>query len=488
MLNLRKSFGLWVLLWIVVSLLGCVWIAQNEIEQQRNAFETDARIVHRLLSQRAVQHDAILSTLALLQPGADAAQPEQRLPSVYPQILSVRRRAANALWDEPLFTATEAQSKAARRPALTNADFNLGRYWLVLAAETSYALQIDMRGLVPWSDWPMRPETSPVRVTLQLADQHFVLQPGRIDVRGWRFDFSKHLAADSQPFDVVATRAMGWMELPWVWMLGWLAAVTAVLAGLQAAQRQRAARRRAEELLRLGQVARLNTLGELAAGMAHEVNQPLAAILANTQAAGRLLNETPPDVDTARGAMTQAVQQAQRAAEVVGRLRRSVALPDLAAPLRPVGLRSVVNNALYLLEPQLQQCGVVPMLHAEGGLNVLADPIALEQIVHNLLLNAMQALERVSRSERALTVTLSADNGSGVLCVRDSGPGIKADVLPRIFEPFFTTREGGLGLGLSLCESLADRMNGTLTAANGETRGAVFTLRLPLSQPAHEQT
>lgn len=451
------------------------------MERQREAFETDARIVHRLLSQRAVQHDAILSMLALLQPAADSAQPEQRLSSVYPQILAVKRRDTNRQWDDARFGPAEEKSRIDKRSVMVDADFSAGRYWLLLAADTSYALQIDMRGLAPWSEWPMQPETSLVRVTLENAGQRFVLQPGRGDRTGWRFDFSKHLATDSQPFDVVAAVQVGWSQLPWGWMLAWVALVTALLAGLRVSQQLREARRRAEALLRLGKIARLNALGELAAGMAHEVNQPLAAVLANTQAAKRLLADTPPDIATALSAMASAAQQAQRAAEVVGRLRRSVDSPEAASEVKAVNLHAALNGALYLLAPQLQQCGVATAVQAAGAVNVLADPVALEQIIHNLLLNAMQALERAPRDERALTLSLNASDGQGVLLVQDSGPGIATDVLPRIFEPFFTTREGGLGLGLSLCETLATRMNGSLTAANPITRGAVFTLRLPLA-------
>lgn len=481
MLNSVKTHGWWILAWLAGLMLGCVWIGFNALERQREVFETDARIVHRLLSQRAVQHDAILSMLALLQPAADSAQPEQRLPSVYPQILAVKRRDASRQWDDARFNPAEEKSRSAKRPVMVDADFAAGRYWLLLAAETSYALQIDMRGLAPWSEWPMQPETSPVRVTLENAGQRFVLQAGRGDGSGWRFDFSKHLATDSQPFDAVAAVQVGWSQLPWGWMLAWAALVTALLAGVRVSQQQREARRRAEALLRLGKIARLNALGELAAGMAHEVNQPLAAVLANTQAAKRLLADTPPDIATAQSAMVSAAQQAKRAAEVVGRLRRSVDSPEGAAEVKAVDLYAALNGALYLLAPQLQQCGVAPAMHAAGAVNVLADPVALEQIIHNLLMNAMQALERVPRGERALTLALDASEGQGVLSVRDSGLGIAADVLPRLFEPFFTTREGGLGLGLSLCETLATRMNGSLTAANHTTRGAVFTLRLPLA-------
>ena len=162
-------------------------------------------------------------------------------------------------------------------------------------------------------------------------------------------------------------------------------------------------RERAEELLRLGQVARLNTLGELAAG-AHELNQPLSAVLASTHAA-RLLDDEPPDLDTARGAMRQAEQQARRAADVVARLRRGVERPAASASLQPVVLQDAVRNAFYLLEPEFAKRQVAPKLEAQGGaLAVQAEPVALEQIIHNLLTNALQALDQVPPEERKLSV------------------------------------------------------------------------------------
>ena len=124
---------------------------------------------------------------------------------------------------------------------------------------------------------------------------------------------------------------------------------------------------------------------------------------------------------------------------------------------------------------------MTPAVQAVGAVSVWADPVALEQIIHNLLMNAMQALERVPRGERALTLSLATAGEQGELRMCDSGRGITPDVMPRIFEPFFTTRDGGLGLGLSLCETLATRMNGALFAENLAMRGAVFTLRLPLA-------
>ncbi|WP_326541576.1 sensor histidine kinase [Pseudorhodoferax sp.] len=473
----------WWLAWLLLSLAGALLLAQQALQREEAAFETDARIAHRLLSQRVVAHDAVLAMLALLQPD-DAAL--ARLPSVYSQILAIRRSDAQAPWAEPALREAEARSRAAGQPALADLDVGSGRYRLVLAAApASYALQIDVASMVPWDEWPMARERSPVAVALVLGDERLPVQAGRSLAHGWSYGFSKALAAPSQPFALVATRTVGWSELPWGRMLALSALVAAVLAAARWLRAQAAARRRAEALLRLGQVGRLNALGELAAGMAHELNQPLTAVLASTQAARRLVAEDPPEIATARTAMDQAVAQARRASEVVGRLRRAVERPELGAALQAVDLPAAVRRALDLLEPELQRRAVVLQLDgAATGLQVRADPVALEQIVHNLLLNALQALEQVPQTERRLALTLAREQAEGVLAVQDSGPGLAPEVLPHVFEPFFSTREGGLGLGLSLCESLAQGMGGSLSAANARLRGGVFRLRLPLAEGA----
>ncbi len=474
-----------------MALAGAALIARQALEQERAAFETNARIAHRLLSQAVVQHDAILATLTLLQPTPDtpgATPPERRLPALYPRILAVQRRDPGGSWNDPGLAAAEAASRDARQAELAGVDFVAGRYQLVLAAQpTSYALDIDLRAMVPWDEWPMARDTSPVRVRLEHGGQSFEVQPGHIPGAtgpGWHLAVHKHLAAASQPFDVVAERQIGWGELPWWRMLAWALAVAALGAALAHLQRQRAERRRAEELLRLGQVARLNTLGELAAGMAHELNQPLTAVLANTQAAQRLLADEPPELDTARDAMAQAAAQARRAADVIGRLRRAVERPHADSATLALTLNDAVRRVLYLLEPECQRRRVTPVLHADAPVRVRADPVALEQIVHNLLMNALQALEQMDSAPRALVVSVSARGSIGELVVSDNGPGIAPEALPRLFEPFFSTREGGLGLGLSLCESLAQSMGGTLAAAAVVPHGAAFTLTLPLEPRA----
>jgi signal transduction histidine kinase len=475
------------MVWLVLSATGCVLLARSELAQLRDAFETDARISHRLLSQRAVQHDAVLATLALLQPASQpgsAESAEQRLSSVYPQILGVQRRDSGAAWPNVGLEVAQQASHQARGPVLANLDFSAqrARYQLVLSAQpASFALLIDVLASVPWSDWPMPVQTSPVRLTLEHAGQSFVVQPGRISDQGWRFEFHKHLASASQPFDVVAIRQVGWQELPWVFMALWVAGMTAAVASWSAWQGQRSARRRAEELLRVGQVARLNTLGELAAGMAHELNQPLTAILANTQAAKRLLQDDVVELPAAVHAMDQAVAQARRAAEVLARLRRTVEQPGASQQGQALDLEQVVRNALDLLEPECRRRAVTAVVQTAQPATVLAERVALEQIVHNLLTNALQALDLVPADERKLAIHIAVERGVGVLRVADTGPGMAPDILPRVFEPFFTTREGGLGLGLSLCETLAMGMGGELRAQANVQRGALFILTLPLA-------
>ena len=482
-----KVHGPRILLWLALSAMGCVLLARTELVQLREAFETDARISHRLLSQRAVQHEAVLATLALLQPAAqtgNADPAEQRLSSVYPQILSVQRRDPASAWPSASLFEAEKASRQTRHAALANLEFTAqrGRYQLVLAAQpSSYALLIDVHASVPWSDWSMPVQSSPVRVTLEHTGQVFVVQPGRVTGSGWRFEFRKHLASESQPFDVVAVRQVGWLELPWGAMALWTLLVAAAVAAWSAWQRQRSARRRAEELLRVGQVARLNTLGELAAGMAHELNQPLTAILANTQAAKRLLQDGPDELPTALQAMDQAVAQARRAAEVLARLRRTVEQPNTEEPGQVVDLAQAVRSALDLLTPECKRRGVAATVQAAQPVQVLAERVALEQIVHNLLTNALQALDLVPVSERQLTLRIDEGQGTGVLRVADTGPGMAPDTLPHVFEPFFTTREGGLGLGLSLSETLAMGMGGQLHAQINTPRGAIFVLTLPLA-------
>ncbi len=485
---LRRHHRL-LLVGLALVLVGAWALVRWELAQLRETFEVDARISHRVLSQRAVQHEAVLATLALLQPAVDAASgeaPVRRLTALYPQVLEVLRSDEATPWPSEALHKALTASRQSGQPVLAALALaqDSGHYTLVLAGQpASYALRFDVRTSVPWADWSMPVQTSPVRVTLEHLGQVFVVQAGQERSGPARFEFRKHLASASQPFDVVAVRRVGWSELPWGALLLWGALVVSALLAWAAWQRQRGARLRAEGLLRLGQVARLNALGELAAGMAHELNQPLTAIVANTQAARRLLDDDPADATGARQAMEQAVAQARRAAEVVARLRRTVEQSKEAGAVQALDLAQTVGSAMHLLEPQCRAADITLQVQTGTPVVVQAERVAVEQIVHNLVSNAVQALAQVAPAERQLTLVVEAQGSQGVLRVIDTGPGIASEALPKLFTPFFSTREGGLGLGLSLCDTLAQGMGGALTVHPHAPRGTEFQLRLPGATP-----
>ena len=496
----RSERTKWLLAWLALTLLGAVLAIRWDIAQRRAAFEADARVAHRQLSQRAAQHEAILGTLVLLaQPiGKSAAteRPERRLPALYPQLLGAWRRERGDDWQGPqasLLAQAESRSRASGRAELGGIDVGAGRYMVVMAGEpVSFALQVEARQLLPPEGWPF--EHAPlVRAALVQGANELSLQSGARDRSPAAphpappagltpgFVFSKRLATDSQPFELRVQRPTGPAEWPWAAIAAWAAGCALLLGAAASVHRSRLARRRAEAAVRIGRVARLNALGELAAGLAHELNQPLTAVLASTQAARRLLEDEQPDTGLLRQAATQAAAQARRAADVLARLRTSIAAPAVGEPApRPLSLRSIARQALELAESEVRARGVRAAVEGATA-HVLADPVALEQIVVNLVDNALHALENVPVQERRLVLRVSRAGGQAVLSVIDTGPGIAPDAMQRLFEPFYTTRAGGLGLGLSLSETLAQAMGGSLEAHHHSPRGAEFRLSLPLA-------
>ncbi len=479
--------GRWFLVWVLLVVSGALAIVRVDIAQRRDAFQTDALIAHRLLSQRAVQHDAILATLVLLSPAIDGRDtPEQRLSAVQPQVAKVLRLDPGQAWPYAALRSAHARSHASGQAELAGVDAQALQFTLVRAGlPSSFALVIDVQRLVPWDNWPIA-RAGPVSVMLVHADQALVIQAGQaVDEQpaGWTdgFVFTKRLATASQPFDLQLRRATGPAQWPWLVLSAWALLAALGVGVFNAWQQGRRARRRAEELLRVGQVARLNAMGELAAAVAHELNQPLTAVMANTQAARRLIEDDPPELEAARQAMGQVAAQARRAADVVARLRRLVEAPGSTPSTQAVHLEAVARQVLDLVEPEAQRRGVVTLMEGQAP-PVQADPVALEQIVHNLVSNALQSLEGTPLAQRRLLLHVAVERDQGVLTVRDSGPGISSEALPRLFEPFYTTRRGGLGLGLSLCETLTQAMQGSLSARNAEPRGAEFRLALPLAE------
>lgn len=472
----RTRLVAWLAAWLLCTAAGIGWLCRSEFEAQRRLFETDSRIAHRLLTQRTVQHDTILATLAAGGTDDAGCAPSARaqVMRIYPQLVAVLCSRMASAWDDRLLKA-EAASRRSGHAEVAGPEFSRGRYWLVQAGEHgSWALQIDMRQMIPRVEWP----GAPLQVRLRHAGDAMLLQQEPAREAAWRVNFSKPLSSDSQPFELVIQRGFAWSDLPLAAMALWGLLSTLIVAAAYALRRQSVERRRAESLLRLRRVERLNTLGELSAGVAHELNQPLTAILANCQAARRLLEKEACDVPAATAALGHAIAQAKRASAVIGRLRGLVEQRQQEQAVRPVVLGDAVRRALHLLEPELQRRHTAPVQVEEAKpVAVMADPVALDQILHNLLLNALQAMESMPVASRRLRIHIAAGPDDTLLRIADNGPGIAAQALPRLFEPFYTTRENGLGLGLTLCETLAGNMGCTISAANGAICGAEFSLR-----------
>ncbi|QFP75721.1 ATP-binding protein [Deinococcus sp. AJ005] len=228
----------------------------------------------------------------------------------------------------------------------------------------------------------------------------------------------------------------------------------------------------------LAHVSRLSTLGEMGAGLAHELNQPLTAIVSYGQAAARLLDDPEPDLARVRHAVGASVTQAVRAAQIIVRLRQWVRRSP--SQTRPTDLVQAVQNVLTLCRADLNRLGVRVVTDYADAPLVQADPVQLEQIVLNLLRNALDAVQDTPDPVIELSIVL--EKGGWSLSVSDNGPGIAAEVAPRLFTPFTTSKSGGLGLGLSLSQTLAQGMGGDLSGANADAGGAVFTLSLPRLQ------
>jgi PAS domain S-box-containing protein len=224
----------------------------------------------------------------------------------------------------------------------------------------------------------------------------------------------------------------------------------------------------------LAHVARLTTMGELAASLAHEINQPLAAIVTNGSAGLRWLNQGQPDLDEARAALSRIVRDGARAADVIRGLR---ALAKKTGPeLAKLDINETILEVLALTRSEMQRHGVV--LHTDlftGDWPVFADRVQLQQVLMNLILNGIEAMRAVAGHQRVLAISSEPAGPDGVLvAVADTGPGLDPATADRIFEPFFTTKPQGMGMGLSICRSIITAHGGQLWASPGVPCGAVF--------------
>ena len=242
--------------------------------------------------------------------------------------------------------------------------------------------------------------------------------------------------------------------------------------------------KRTEEALQVAQanlarVARITTIGELTASIAHEVNQPLAAVVANADACVAWLSRENPNLGEARAAAERATQGATRASEVIVRIR---SLINKATPEKvPVRINRIIEETAALAEGQASRNNVSMTLDLAAGLaTVHGDSIQIQQVILNLVMNGIEAMTSITDRPRQLTVKSQMDGAGQIrVSVQDSGIGVNPEVMARLFEPFFTTRSKGMGMGLAISRSIVEAHGGRLWAESNGSDGAVFQLTLP---------
>lgn len=259
--------------------------------------------------------------------------------------------------------------------------------------------------------------------------------------------------------------------------------ITAYL-GIKRAAAEAAAYEARSQLVRM---ARMTNLGALTASIAHEVNQPLAAVVTSANASLRWLDQDPPNLDRARRAVDRIIADANRASAVIARIR---GLARREPPRRDrVSLNEVIAEAVALSREELWRNGISLQLDLAPGLPpVLADAIQLQQVLGNLLLNAIEAMETAPAARRRLEVRSFAESSArAAFAVEDSGIGLPAETQAHLFEAFWTTKVGGVGMGLAISQSIVEAHGGHIAAASKLGGGAVFQVSLPFAEEVRHE-
>jgi PAS domain S-box-containing protein len=242
--------------------------------------------------------------------------------------------------------------------------------------------------------------------------------------------------------------------------------------------------KRAQDKLRatqteLARVTSLTAAGQMAASMAHEINQPLASIALGASASLRWLAKTPPNLEEVKAALNRISHASDKASQVVDGIRAMFKNDSREKAL--VDVNKVIREVISLLDSELQSHQILVRAELSSKLPpVLADGVQLQQVIANLVTNAIDAMDAVDGRARTLRVKSSVSELDGVLItVEDSGPGIDPENADRIFNPFFTTKSQGMGMGLSICRSIIEAHDGRLSAHSAADRGSVFQIALP---------
>jgi signal transduction histidine kinase len=238
----------------------------------------------------------------------------------------------------------------------------------------------------------------------------------------------------------------------------------------------------------LARVNRLTTMGEMAASIAHEINQPLAAIVANANSGVRWLAGKTPNLDEARAALKRIVSDGHRASDIIGSIRAT--LKEERQPKVVVDVNSLILEVTTLLHDEIERRRVLVQTKFGPIPPILAERVQFQQVMLNLIMNAIEAMSEVDDRPRILGLETELGESNQVLIkVSDTGVGIESKNLEHIFDRFFTTKAHGMGMGLAICRSIIEAHHGQLWAEAGVEQGSTFRILLPAEHsPAHAET
>ncbi|MFK0386813.1 PAS domain-containing sensor histidine kinase [Agrobacterium sp. NPDC090273] len=253
-----------------------------------------------------------------------------------------------------------------------------------------------------------------------------------------------------------------------------------VVSMVDITQREMALKALAEAQAELTKASKAATVGAMSASLSHELNQPLGAIIVNAQTLLRWLDRDPPDLAAARRSAERMIRDSQRASEIIENTRSMLA--HTGGKLETFELDEFIDETLGLLEHDLERSGTTVNVEKETTPPVKAVRIELQQVLINLLTNAIQAMDEAGIGNRTITVRKESQDADTIrVIVRDNGPGIAAEIKEKLFSPFFTTKATGMGMGLSICRTTLEARGGRLDGDNHPLGGAVFAISMPIS-------
>lgn len=253
-----------------------------------------------------------------------------------------------------------------------------------------------------------------------------------------------------------------------------------VVSMVDVTQREEARKALSEAQAELSRASKAATVGVLSASLAHDLNQPLGAIVVNAQTLMRWLDRSPPDVASAKRSAERILRDGKRASDIIGNTRSLL----LASPKEPeiIDLRVLINETMNLMEHELQRERIrVDVVHSINSAAVVGARIELQQVLINLVSNAIQAISTISLKDRRINIALAEVAGAEAysISIKDNGNGLSAEAKEKIFTPFFTTKIDGMGMGLSICKSTLEAIGGSLEGRDHPDGGAVFEITLP---------